>query len=331
MKNISISRILIWIIYPLLIFLFMTFCFFKCSSGHTKEGEASSEGEKKREFVMISIPANITTPKDRGDFLVAHYWDNFDFSDTVYTNLPQITEQAFVNYIEVLPLTERNIAATSIQKLLGEAEKEETGRMYSYFKELSEKYLYDPNSPLRNEELYIPVAEYIVTDSKTNDSDKERIKFDLDMMYKNRIGEKATDISYTLQSGKKGTLYNIEGNYTIVLFYNPDCHACAEIISYIKASPTLNNKLEDKSLAILALYPDKDLEIWEKHLNDIPSNWVNSYDKEQIVMNKKQYDLKAIPTLYLLDKDKKIILKDANIQEIEKYLNETNTPSYILK
>lgn len=35
---------------------------------------------------------------------------------------------------------------------------------------------------------------------------------------------------------------------------------------------------------------------------------------------KNLYDLKAIPTLYLLDKDKKVLLKDATVAQIDQYL-----------
>ena len=41
----------------------------------------------------------------------------------------------------------------------------------------------------------------------------------------------------------------------------------------------------------------------------------NSQSKE-----KQLYDLKAIPTLYLLNKEKTVLLKDATTQAIEEYL-----------
>jgi hypothetical protein len=36
------------------------------------------------------------------------------------------------------------------------------------------------------------------------------------------------------------------------------------------------------------------------------------------------YDLKAIPTLYLLDGSKTVLLRDATLEEIEKYLIKYN-------
>lgn len=36
---------------------------------------------------------------------------------------------------------------------------EKNRKMLHFFEELADKYLYDPNSPMRNEEFYIPVLE----------------------------------------------------------------------------------------------------------------------------------------------------------------------------
>ena len=47
----------------------------------------------------------------------------------------------------------------------------------------------------------------------------------------------------------------------------------------------------------------------------------NGYDKKLVIKEKNLYDLKAIPTLYLLDKDKKVLLKDATVAQIDQYLN----------
>lgn len=275
---------------------------------------------------MPIVPDELVVPLDRANYLVIHYWDNFDFSDTAYIHLPSITEQAMADYIEILPHANKDTASNSIKNTLIKAEI--NNDMRSYFLDIYNKYLYDPNSPLRNEEFYIPVLSYILESEKTNETDKERADFKLKMLLKNRIGEKATNFTYTLASGKTGTLYDIKSEYTIVLFYNPDCHACAELIKAIKGSNIINEKLENKSITILSFYPDADLEIWKKHLNDIPSLWINGYDKNQIVQNKRLYDLKAIPTLYLLDSNKQIILKDVDFYVLQKWLSE-NKPIII--
>lgn len=304
--------------------LFFGICLSACNN--TDKQASTSVQKKELKFIMPIVPDELVVPLDRANYLVIHYWDNFDFSDTAYIHLPSITEQAMADYIEILPHANKDTASNSIKNTLIKAEI--NNDMRSYFLDIYNKYLYDPNSPLRNEEFYIPVLSYILESEKTNETDKERADFKLKMLLKNRIGEKATNFTYTLASGKTGTLYDIKSEYTIVLFYNPDCHACAELIKAIKGSNIINEKLENKSITILSFYPDADLEIWKKHLNDIPSLWINGYDKKQIVQNKRLYDLKAIPTLYLLDSNKQIILKDVDFYVLQKWLSE-NKPIII--
>lgn len=303
--------------------LFFGICFSACSNNDNKQVGTTTEQKKDRKFVMPTVPDELVAPRDRANYLVTHYWDNFDFSDTTYISLPNITEQAMADYIQILPHSNKDTAYTAIKETLLKTEIDSS--MNEYFLTTYKKYLYDPNSPMRNEEYYIPVLNYIIESNRTNEADRERADFKLKMILKNRVGEKAQNFTYTLASGKTSTLYNIGGEYILILFYNPDCHACAELISTIKNSSVISELLENKSLSILSFYPDSDLEIWKKHLKDIPITWINGYDKHQTVQNKKVYDLKAIPTLYLLDTNKQVILKDVDFYILQQWLEQNKS------
>ena len=52
-------------------------------------------------------------------------------------------------------------------------------------------------------------------------------------------------------------------------------------------------------------------------------DWINSYYNSDSFKYDEIFDLKAIPTLYLLNKEKKVLLKDATFQQIENYLSQT--------
>jgi thiol-disulfide isomerase/thioredoxin len=326
----SPARILVWVIYPIgllavIIFMFLT-CGGKAIGKDKQEDTAVTSGTSDtstgKGFPLPAIPAMLTSPQQRADYLVAHYWDNFNFSDTAYIHLPEITEQAFADYLDVLPHVEKQIADASIAGMLTKAIRTDaTGRMYAYFLSKYKDYLYDPNSPLRNEEYYIPVTGYILEDSVSGMATKERAKFDLGMMLKNRVGMKSTNITYTKAGGKAGSLYSLGKEYTILYFYNPDCPACKETTAYLAASPVISGLLENGRLDILALYPDEDTALWRGHIPQMPPLWIDAIDKQQRVKDKLLYDLKAIPCLYLLDRDKMVLLKDANVQQVEGYLN----------
>jgi len=322
----SKSRFFMWVVYPSALIGAIVFMFITCSNNVNNKqdtGALANDTIKKREFVMVDIPQDITMPEERANYLVEHYWDNFDFSDTSYIHLPEITEQAFANYIEILSHANKPTSYFSIGTMLSNAENS-SPRVYGYFLEMYNKYLYDPNSPLRNEEFFIPVLNQVVKSERTGDAECERARYTLNLLLKNRVGELATDISYILQSGKTGRLYDIKGEYTLLYFYDPDCTSCESVTHYMKLSPVISMAISNGLLKILAFYPDKNLDLWKNHLNEIPGTWINGYDKSDVVINKQLYDLKAMPTLYLLDKDKKVILKDASIEVIEDYLKRNN-------
>ena len=46
---------------------------------------------------------------------------------------------------------------------------------------------------------------------------------------------------------------------------------------------------------------------------------MHAYDKSEVLTNKRVYNLKTLPTIYLLDENKRIILKETSLEELESY------------
>ncbi len=307
-------------IVRILSLLVFTLIFSSCHGQQTAKTEEKDTTPKS--FEMVTVPSMITDPGERAKYLVQHYWDKFDFTDTAYIHLPDITEQAFTNYIDLMKYVSPEVASSSIKGMMHKVTADST--FFAYMAGLYEKYLYDPNSPMRNEALYITVLESVLAAPVLDEVNKIRPAHLLELALKNRVGEPATDFTYTLASGKTGTLYNVKADYLLLFFYNPDCHACKEITEQLQSSPLISDLQKNKKLKVLAVYPDEDLEAWRNHIPDVPAEWINSYDNTVSLKNDEIYDLKAIPTLYLLDKDKKVILKDITFNQLMEFLQRRN-------
>lgn len=264
-----------------------------------------SHGERLQ---LPSIPATLNAPEQQAEYLVMHYWDNYDFADTTLMRNADYTEQAFVDFIYLLPNAPQRVVRGAMETLLRRAAT--TPAMFDHFTELAESYLYDPNSPMRNEDLYIPVLETIIALPSVDSLLKIRPRHQLTTALKNRPGMQAADFSYTTERTEGGTasrrtarLSDIKADYTLLFFYDPDCPDCKRIKQFIASSEVfvyLTGGVGNKWLTVLALYPDKG----------------------QLLRNKELYDLRAIPTLYLLDSNKRVLLKDAPVERIEQYLSE---------
>ena len=104
------------------------------------------------------------------------------------------------------------VATSSIKGMMHKAAADSS--FFAHMAGLYEKYLYDPNSPMRDESLYIPVLESVLAAPAILDEvNKIRPAHLLELALKNRIGEPAIDFTYTLADGKTGTLYNVKADY----------------------------------------------------------------------------------------------------------------------
>lgn len=289
--------------------------------GHNTAAEKQTAAvmDSTRTFEYIKVPDSLTSPQARAEYVTEHFWDNYDFADTTLLKLPQVSEQGFADYISILNSVEPDMGRKSIGLFLEKASAVPAAR--DYFLSLAEKYLYDPNSPARNEELYICAVESYLADKRVPEMSRLRPEAQLETLLKNREGTPAADFKYEAIGGAKGSLYGIKTPYTLVYFNNPECENCHITTSRMKNSPTLNEMIRDKQLTILSIYPDGQVEMWREHAADFPSNWVVAYDKGRTIDAGRLYDLRAIPSLYLLDKDKKVLMKDADLWHAEAYLS----------
>ena len=285
-----------------------------------KASEVITDDNVLRDFDRPVPPVVMTNNQDRAAYMLTHYWDKFNFRDTMYCHAPQITEQAFSNFLNLFPYSTRVKRTEGVKKLMDYAIEDVV--MYNYFFKMAERYLYDPNSPMRNDEFFIPFLEHVVSSAKVREEDKIRPRFILNLAYKNRPGEKASNLNYTMYSGQTGTLYGISAKYTLMMFFNPDCTECRNVREQIKNSPAITQAISTGNLKVLAVYPDKDIEMWKKYREEIPSTWINGYDRSLSVREKQTYDLKAIPCLYLLDSTKTVILKDAAFTAVNQFFTQ---------
>lgn len=274
-------------------------------------------------FPVPDVPESVKDNRERAIYLSKHYWDLFDFSDTSLISQTNITEQGFVDYIHILNYIPFNHAKKSLKIFLDKTQ--EHPMMHSHFASLFEKYYYDADSPYRNEELYIPVLDVLLKSRVLSKTELGKYDFQREMIHKNRVGTKANDFDYTLVNGETKQMRTFKSDFLILFFTNPDCGTRCEVIDDFNDSEVLkkvfsHNSFNRSMLTILSVYPGSNVKQWIENLPSMPEkNWVNAYDNDMTITNKRIYDIKTIPTIYLLDDKKRIILKDTSLEEIESF------------
>ncbi|MBP1593208.1 MAG: hypothetical protein H6Q12_226 [Bacteroidetes bacterium] len=273
--------------------------------------------------IMPQIPLIITDRSEQINYLADHYWDGFNFSDTINIGTSAV-EKYYIEYINILNQVPPGMSKDAISKLMVRCELK--AKVFMRFFSLSEKYLYDPNSSLRNEVLYIEILRSIIDSKKLPDVYKIRPRNQYNLACRNIPGSKAADFEFKTVDGTRGFLHKIKSPYLLIYFNNPDCGDCKRVCALLKESTAINSSINSGMLKILSVYPDEDITVWKKESSSIPFLWINSFNPDGIIMKNNIYDLKAIPSLYLLDYNKRVILKDALFEDVERFVT-TNIKS----
>ena len=300
---------------PLYIFaLAMTF-FASCKGG------GKTPAEPKHEFPMVKVPAVYTEQAEILDYAAEHYWDAFFSLDgpvdsaLVLGVAKGAVEQAFSNYLALLDGLSLDKAQKSMAHLFAKTEAKHladtSSRCYIVFSEIVSRYLYDPNSPMRDEDLYLPFVKGLASSPCTREDYRRAYVHEAEMCAMNPRGSVAPDFVITRLNGSRFRLHSIDAGHLLLFFSNPGCNACKEIIDDVMSIPDIDARLSSHDIAVVNVYIDEDLAAWRDYEHNYPRSWYSGYDAAGIIRADLLYNVRAIPSLYLLDAEKRIVLKDA--------------------
>ena len=116
---------------------------------------------------------------------------------------------------------------------------------------------------------------------------------------------------------KKISVDDIKSCYTAVVFWNPECEHCEEYLLELKK---VKDKFPEDFFQVYAVLADKNIEKWKTFVRENKLNWINVYDPKQKNEFMDSYKLYMIPRVFILDKTKRIIIKDVVTSQLEEFL-----------
>ena len=264
-----------------------------------------------------------TDAPERAAYAAGHFWDHFTDTTRLYA-----CDSATVNGV---PLAVVESQMGLFASLLGQVPLDEGGkavaRLYdradaferkypdsNVFEELGRlvrHYLYDPNSPVRNEDLYGEFVSRLGKSDLIDSGYRMGYEWDARMCRLNRVGTRAADFAFTDTRGWIRTLYSIKAEYTVLIFGNPGCKACQEMMEAMAAAPEIAALIDAGRLKVVDVYIDREIDDWKAHMAEYPKNWINGYDHNYAIRTELIYNVRGIPSIYLLDRDKTVLMKDA--------------------
>lgn len=218
-----------------------------------------------------------------------HYFENLPLCDTRILNSRLLKNKLDDYFDNHMANQNADVICKNIDNLISKTNDCHEVRDYILW------YLY--SRYFNNDLIYIHLSDNYFSKLEINNL-TQNIRNEIikrsDVLRKITIGSVSPTFSYTDDEGNKIDLSEINAENLVLFFYKPDCQKC----------------IRDKRILGLIKNKQKDLTIL--YINISEDNYSNV---SQDIIN--QYDITTTPTIYVLDKNKRIIAKNIKAEEIE--------------
>lgn len=275
-----------------------------------------TDANGERQLTMPQLPPNLRDVESRASYLAQHYWTNLSFTDTLVLHNEAFMEQTFVNFLSVLPIAREKESLAGIDSLWNGLQGDTL--MVNKIIKWSEKYLYEPNSPMLNENSYNLFLQVMLPTLAEKPVVAEKLTYHKRVTETNRVGRMANNFYFENNTGRH-SLLDIQAPYVLLMFFDPECGHCNEYLDALKASESLQQAQQAGKLQVVAIYPEPDADGYRKAIQKLPATWVSGYDADDTIQSRGLYFLRAMPTLILLDQSKFVLIKDCSPETVDQF------------
>lgn len=253
-------------------------------------------------------------------YLKAHALDNVDFNNSLLINSDVFTNKT-IEYLTYyrnpqlpLELLEKEFM-TAVDSILNKAKVNQL--VYQHIVE----YLIDGFKKFGFDKVLDYIVEnYVIKDDLCLDVKTEGlIKKRIDQAKFLKIENVVPNIVLSDLSGKHIELKNITAEKTLIVFYASWCPHCKELLPKLNE---LKKSRNDMSVEIIAISLDTKKEDWINFVKDNCPSLINVSDLKGWEGNAaNDYYIYATPTMFLLDRERKIIGKPMTFNELKNLFN----------
>ena len=291
--------------------------------------------------VQIDIPK---IPKDMKDsntykinYYINNYWNNVDLSDDRLGKSALFYNQMDNYFMKVIPQIPDTVIK-HIDIFLNKL-KPNGFMMKSAIEFLA--YSHAKTKLMGMDAIYVHVADNYILNGKSEWIQKDQIaklKTKVDKLRPTLIGKIAPNLILADSTEVNWiALDKVKSDFTLLIFWNDDCGHCKKEIPKYKKLYDSIKKYTDISFEVYAVGTSIENEGWRKFILEQDLNWINVSDFQEIRNNpnkfirerkttinsinyRNTYDIFITPIGYLLDKDKKILIKQFDSKQLSQIL-----------
>lgn len=258
-----------------------------------------------------------------------HYWEGVNFYDDRLVRTP-FFESRLDKYFDQLVYPGADSVNKEIDWMLGYASINEEMQKFLLLKfvnrYLNQKYMWEDAVFVHLFEKYFSQKNY----SWLTGQGKKTLTDRAYSLMANITGNPAANIELKDLNDKLTSLYDIQSPFVVVTIWDPACSHCKEMVPKLDSAYQAKWKALGVKMFAMAKETDGNKETWVSFINQHKLNdWTHVYyskedEKKRVEAGipgySQLYDVQSFPTVYLLDKDKRIIAKKVTLDQVNEIL-----------
>lgn len=264
-------------------------------------------------FIKATKEIDIPEPSDSNDstfkyrYFKAHYWDNMPLSDDRFIRTP-LLQQRLDTYINKITPQHADSIIIALDNML--APLSNTSEIYKYILWYAVEQ-YDNPKIMGFDKIFVHLSNEYFEKGKTGGIYHQVVKNIIDrakVISPLLIGKKAPNMILLDSTKTPVSLYDIEKDYTVIIFWDSHCSHCKKEIPKLKKF--YDTYKEKYNMEVYAVSADTSITDWKKSVIKNKLSWINVLGHWSFTADYHDlYDIYSTPVIYLLDREKIIIAK----------------------
>jgi peroxiredoxin len=251
-----------------------------------------------------------------------HYWDNFNLRDDALIRLPRPAYQEKIKdyFTRFVPPIADSINS-EIDRLAAIAKPNQ--ETYKYFIWMCVIQFQNPTIMGLDGVFVHIIRKYFDSGEMNfwiNAKMRSQLKERADQLSLSLMGMDANNLIMQDQNLKPRNMFDIKNKYTILYIFDPDCSHCRQETP--KLVSFYNSYKSKFDVEVYAVSADTSIQKMKDFIKEFKTPWITVNGPRSYVGSyHKLYDADQTPSLYIIDRRRKIIAKKPPIEELVNFFN----------
>ncbi len=267
------------------------------------------------------VPADVKESEKNKQFQTNyyhdHFWDNVDFSDIRLLRTPILYNKT-KHYLERMTVQIPDSINAAAEFIIEKSKANED--IFKYILTYITHH-YETSKIVGMDAVFVYLADKYYLSGQAKWLDEKRIEKLAERVRRlrpNLIGKTAPELLMLDYDGNKISLHGLDNNYTVVYFWDYKCGHCKKSVPKMLE---IHAKYKEKGVDFFSICTRVEKKPWKEYMDEYKIEpWINVMDPFNKTNFRDLYDIHSTPTIFVLDENKKILIKRIGASQLDRVL-----------